>query len=167
MLAEVYGHLGPLGFGLVDRMSTVAKTASVYAGPSVATARAVPGTQVSTSVSSDPTVEPASPAVSSSFANATSVYQDEGRRGRSGEREQDRLPQPAFRVVVNASSQAFVNLLEPPPTTTENAEGGGVYRRGKGFSGVVSKVIDMYEKTARVISGANVSGRGETVTLTL
>ncbi|MSO93894.1 MAG: hypothetical protein EXQ86_10905 [Rhodospirillales bacterium] len=149
-------------------MSTVAKTASIYAAPSVASARAVPGTQVATSVTSDPAVEAANPSVSvsASFANATSVYQDDNHRGRGGQGSQERLPQPVFRMVINATSQAFVALVENT-ATPEAAEGGGVYRRPKGFSGIVSKVIDMYETTARVISGSNVGGRGETITLTL
>ena len=160
------GTPAALGFGLDKAMSTVAKAASVYAAQGVATVRAVPGTQVVTSVASYPSVEAANPTVGASFGNAPSVYQDENRRGRGDQGSQERLPQPVFRMVVNATSQAFVALVENPGAT-ETPEGGGVYRRPKGFIGIVSKVIDMYEKTARVISGANVGGRGETVTITL
>lgn len=44
--------------------------------------------------------------------------------------------------------------------------GGGFAGCSKGFMGVISKLIAIYETTARVISGAN-AARGESITLSL
>lgn len=56
--------------------------------------------------------------------------------------------------LVNAQTQAFAAMLEGVETATAGNSGGKDANASR-FSGLVSKVIEIYEKNARVVSGEN------------
>ena len=68
-------------------------------------------------------------------------------------------------VEYSGSNQTFANILEDSVLTSTEREAGRTARRG--FSGYLSRAINIYETNARVIHGLGAAPRGSTISLTL
>lgn len=127
-------------------MATVPKASPPLNLASVTKARLGPSTRVVSQGQSS--VEELQSSVNVSFDSAAYGFREEDRSSFDHQRG-NRQPhhQPG---VVNAPTQAFAAMLEG----TETASAGGD-SKGPRFSVLISKVIEIYEKNARVVSGEN------------
>ncbi len=100
-------------------------------------------------------------AQSSVSFNTAMLFQN---NGQTGEQEDDSSKGRTL-VEYVGSSQSFANIVEESVRASGSGQGGAVVRRG--FSGYVTRAINIYESNARVIHGSGPDPRGSTVSLAL
>jgi len=105
-------------------------------------------------------VEELSPQANVSFDMAMLFQNDE----HTGEKKDDASKGKKL-VEYAGSNQTFVNILEESGRSSGGREAGQVGRRG--FSGYVTRAINIYESNAQVIHGSGPDPRGSTLSLTL
>ena len=131
-------------------MATVPKTSPPLNLASVTKTRQGPPTRVVSQGQSS--VEELQSGTSVSFDSAAYGFRQEAPPSfdhQPGNRQPHHQP-----GVVNAPTQAFAAMLEGPETATAgNSDGKDV--NTPQFSGLISKVIEIYETNARVVSGEN------------
>jgi len=105
-------------------------------------------------------VEELSPQANVSFDMAMLFQNDE-----QSDQKKDDSSQGKTLVEYAGSNQTFVNILEETARSSGGGDVGQSVRRG--FSGYVTRAINIYESNAQVIHGSGPDPRGSTLSLTL
>ena len=131
-------------------MATVPKTSLALNPASITKTRLGPPTRVVSQ--SQSSVEELQYSTNVSFDSAAYGFREEDRSSfnhQGGNRQPHHQP-----GVVTAPTQAFAAMLEDGETASGGRSGGNDVNAPR-FSGLISKVIEIYETNARVISGDN------------
>ena len=105
-------------------------------------------------------VEELSSQTNVSFDMAMLFQNDE----RTGEKKDDSSKGKTL-VEYAGNNQTFVNIIEESARSSGGRDEGQIVRRG--FSGYVTRAINIYESNAQVIHGSGPDPRGSTLSLTL